>query len=60
MLEKHGLAGAYGAFVVRASPFFLSRIDKDSQFQIIKQARAAAGKDGGSEFQSKTPIVRAD
>lgn len=53
MLEKHGLAGAYGAFVVRVSPFFLSRTDKDSQFQIIKQARAAAGKDGGSEFQSK-------
>lgn len=53
MLKKQGLAGAYGAFVVPVSPFFLSRTDKDSQFQVIKQARAAAGKDGGSEFQSK-------
>lgn len=31
-------------------------LNKDSQFQIIKQARAAAGKDGGSEFQ-RVPSV---
>lgn len=32
--------------------FFFS--DKDSQFQIIKQARTAAGKDGDCYSQSKS------